>query len=708
MRDLASSCTRSRHDYLRHLGILILAMLSFAATTGLSSSTAAAAERQIFSEGGAVQTDPHVYAIFWGSNWNSTGERGRLETLYKDLSNSSWEGTLTQYWGSETSSVGAPQGFVSHQVGFNAWLDSSVAAPSGVNNPTMLQEISAAIKANGWPQQPSVSNQFVILTPAGTTYSLGSYGYCGYHSWAGSSAYPERAFAFVPWGKNESGNPFSNCVMTVTAAHEFAETATDPFGQSWGIGTEGKEVADRCGGASKGELPGGIVVPSIWDEASSSCTLGNSNPPQVAPKIAPEAPLSLLQTSATLRGKTTPNGVSVHEYYFEWGQTWPEEVEGERFYENETLRETFFGNFDSAASLTGLSPNTTYHFRLVVFTNTGERVRSADREFTTLEYPPENTVPPSISVAPHIATPLTTNQGSWTHSPSYKYEWLRCKTTSGTECSTILGQASATYTPTDADAGYTLVVSVTAYNSGGSVTVRSKPTVRVPTQHWYSCRNVGEGKGVYSDSACQKEGGGKSYALNKLSSTATGFSMAGVPGKVAVKGFASNPSFIMGWTLSGVKLRIACSGSSGAGQIQNPLTQNPGGGVAGTVANTTLTLKGCVVFEPESLACKVKGGGITTAVLSGTATEFHEKSAVRFQSQSGGSLFTLQLEQCKSSFFNSTFPVAGSFTGVVDSASSAFEFDESGSALTIGGQKAWFAGASKLSTAGGEPLRVAP
>jgi len=674
--------------------IPILAMLGLVAAIVLGTPASAAAQT-VFSDGAGVQTNPHVYAIFWGSNWNSTGERGRLETLYSELSNSSWEGTLTQYWGSETSSVGAPQGFVSHQVGFSAYLDSSVAAPSGLNHATMQSEIAAVAKAAGWPQGPSVDNQFVILTPPGTTYNMGTSGYCGFHSWTGTATYPERAYVFVPWGGSESSNPFKNCIMTVTAAHEFAEAATDPYGESWGGGQEGSEIADRCGDQPKGELPGGIVVPSIWDESSSKCTLGNSNPPQIGPEIAPLEPANLLQTSATLAAKTTSNGVSMNDYSFQWGQT--------TSYGNTTPVESFFSY--STAPISGLSPNTTYHFRLVLSTASGATVKSPDRQFTTLEYPPENTAPPTIAATPHIGTALTTTNGSWTHSPSYKYAWQRCKTIGGAECTLVGSQAS--YTPLDADAGYTLAASVTAFNSGGSVTVSSKPTARVPTQHWYACKNVGEGAGSYSDAACLKEGGGKAYAWAKLSSTATALSMSGLPGKTPVKGFATNPPFIMSWAVAGVKLAIACSSSTATGQVQNPSAQNPGGGVAGTAVNTKLVLKGCVFAEAESLGCKVRGGAISTNALSAVATELKERPAIRFEPQSGGSFFTILVEQCNAPLFNGAFTLSGHFTGVVN-AESAFEFDESGSALSFGGPKTTFAGASKLSTSTGEALKVSP
>jgi sugar lactone lactonase YvrE len=82
--------------------------------------------------------------------------------------------------------------------------------------------------------------------------------------------------------------------------------------------------------------------------------------------------------------------------------------------------------------------------------------------------PPHNTVRPAISGTPKVGQTLTTTAGTWT-SPSalsYGYRWLRC-TSTGTGCVIITGATATSYTPTSADVGHELSVSVTATDQEG-------------------------------------------------------------------------------------------------------------------------------------------------------------------------------------------------------------------------------------------------
>jgi hypothetical protein len=85
---------------------------------------------------------------------------------------------------------------------------------------------------------------------------------------------------------------------------------------------------------------------------------------------------------------------------------------------------------------------------------------------------PVNTAPPTISGGPYG---VAAQPGSWTNAPaSYTYQWLRC--TAGT-CTAITGATASSYTPTAADVGSTIEVTVTASNVDGT----SKPATSVPT-----------------------------------------------------------------------------------------------------------------------------------------------------------------------------------------------------------------------------------
>ena len=92
---------------------------------------------------------------------------------------------------------------------------------------------------------------------------------------------------------------------------------------------------------------------------------------------------------------------------------------------------------------------------------------------------PANTVPPAISGPAQQGQSLAASQGSWTNSPSgFAYQWLRCDSLGG-NCSPITGATSSDYTPSAADAGSTLRVTVTATNAANSVAATSAPTALV-------------------------------------------------------------------------------------------------------------------------------------------------------------------------------------------------------------------------------------
>jgi YD repeat-containing protein len=83
---------------------------------------------------------------------------------------------------------------------------------------------------------------------------------------------------------------------------------------------------------------------------------------------------------------------------------------------------------------------------------------------------PANTAAPTLSSSSAaLGKALTVNTGTWSNGPlEYSYQWKRCGT-GGVNCIPILEARNRSYTPTLADAGYTIVAQVTAVNTGGSV-----------------------------------------------------------------------------------------------------------------------------------------------------------------------------------------------------------------------------------------------
>ena len=87
---------------------------------------------------------------------------------------------------------------------------------------------------------------------------------------------------------------------------------------------------------------------------------------------------------------------------------------------------------------------------------------------------------PTVSGQAQQGQTLTVDEGSWTGAPSsFSYAWARCDTT-GNTCTPVVGATDKTYTPTAADSGFALRVTVTGTNAVGSQQASSAPTAAVP------------------------------------------------------------------------------------------------------------------------------------------------------------------------------------------------------------------------------------
>ena len=99
---------------------------------------------------------------------------------------------------------------------------------------------------------------------------------------------------------------------------------------------------------------------------------------------------------------------------------------------------------------------------------------------------PVNTEKPTLSSTnPEVGTSLkAASEGKWNNSPlAYNYQWDDCyplPESEWTKCSPIAGAVNQNYTPQASDAGFKLVVQVTAENIDGVKSVMSKETEAVP------------------------------------------------------------------------------------------------------------------------------------------------------------------------------------------------------------------------------------
>lgn len=122
-------------------------------------------------------------------------------------------------------------------------------------------------------------------------------------------------------------------------------------------------------------------------------------PPPLPPEASTGAPSGLGETGVTLNGSLNPEGRHTH-YQFEFGTT--------AAYGSSTPTADAGSGLSAtpvAAGLTGLTPGTTYHYRLVA-TNAKGTTKTADAVFTTAATPQGPS--PSSSPSPQPPTPQAT------------------------------------------------------------------------------------------------------------------------------------------------------------------------------------------------------------------------------------------------------------------------------------------------------------
>ncbi len=112
---------------------------------------------------------------------------------------------------------------------------------------------------------------------------------------------------------------------------------------------------------------------------------------------------------------------------------------------------------------------------------------------------PKNSETPKLStVYPVEGTELKVSPGTWSGSPlSYSYQWESCSST-GKECTPILGATNPGYTPLYKEEEHTLVAQVTATNSTGSATATTTISHEIPVSVFpptYSLQFGKEGSG---------------------------------------------------------------------------------------------------------------------------------------------------------------------------------------------------------------------
>jgi hypothetical protein len=204
-------------------------------------------------------------------------------------------------------------------------------------------------------------------------------------------------------------------------------------------------------------LPGGLcmAVDAAGDFVSARVP---------APAATTVAATEVTSTSALLAGEVNPNDAALGACTFEYGTT----IAYTQRLPCSATPAANGGVQHVSAQLTGLAPNTAYHYRVVASSPAGTGV-GADAVFTTAASPLVAIVTPnpSITGTPAVGQRLACHPGTPSGAAvSLSYAWLR-------DLIPIAGSTGSTYTVQGQDSGHHLQCQVTATDGGGSATAKS-------------------------------------------------------------------------------------------------------------------------------------------------------------------------------------------------------------------------------------------
>jgi serine protease len=241
--------------------------------------------------GGAVQSVPAAYLVYWGNQWASdpAGEATYLSTFLKGLNGSAdtWSTSTTQYCqgvatGTTDCSKAATANttMITHPATTNllgTWADNTIAAPP---RPKQSQFAAEAVRAaKNFGLQPGTQVQIVIATAHNNNATGFGTSYCAWHS---STSYGGSYLAYtnLPYIPDAGGACGANFVnrsglldgVSIVEGHEYAESVTDPFPNNGWLDQNGAENGDKCAWISSGQgaatnvstATGTFPVQSLW------------------------------------------------------------------------------------------------------------------------------------------------------------------------------------------------------------------------------------------------------------------------------------------------------------------------------------------------------------------------------------------------------------------------------------------------------------
>jgi len=405
---------------------------------------------------------------------------------------------------------------------------------NGLHDPYCLtdqqleNEIQAVLTAKGW--HGGLDHVFFLMTPNGVgscfdgvSDQCSTNAFCAYHSAFSDSSNEEVIYANEPYqgpypGCTDATQGFphdTDADTTVnTISHEHNESITDPLGDAW-LANDGfqDENGDLCAfsfGTAVGGTPGVDAYNQVinnhhydlqqeWSNSDNGC-IQHSGDPNAAQPTFGSGPLVYnggpvmhtnttyaiywLPTAGNTSLPTVTGAAAVNQVLTTSKGSW-------------TGAPTTFSDQWQRCSSTGtgcvdISAATASTYKLTS-ADTGHVVRSTVRATNVngasapaasagtaiVVDVPALTKAPHISGRARVGKKLSGSHGSWTYSPNYRYQWLRCNARGGS-CSSIRAATQSTYKLTKREARHRLRLRVTAANAAGSRTAVSSATARVP------------------------------------------------------------------------------------------------------------------------------------------------------------------------------------------------------------------------------------
>ena len=270
---------------------------------------------QLLYHGGAVETRPAVYLVFWGPAWrdgfsvsaggqtytNATAEQ-YLQDFFGKIGGGDWTGVQTQYCqGAAIGSVNcngvAASQFVENpqQLLKGVWVDpSTVPDPivttalvaNSVNDPVAAEAVAASQHFGYDPN----ATYFIFTEPGHTATAYGTV-YCAYHSETAHALGSHGVrYAFLPYVPEQGAGCGVNSVnatndayghgyydsYSIVAGHEFAEAVTDPDNYTgtqdgWNDATT-SENGDKCAWTGLQDITARgnyYAVQPLWSNAAN-------------------------------------------------------------------------------------------------------------------------------------------------------------------------------------------------------------------------------------------------------------------------------------------------------------------------------------------------------------------------------------------------------------------------------------------------------